>query len=122
MRIATTSDRLKQLMDYYDIKQKDISEKTGIKKSALSNYVAGTREPKTDAIMIISNAYDISPSWLSGFSEEMKPKTHEVLQDDNAIILASITTNPLMMEYVAKLMKLPEEKRQHIFDLIDMLS
>lgn len=44
--MATTAERLKEIMSIRDIKQSEIIEKTGINKGALSSYISGRYLPK----------------------------------------------------------------------------
>lgn len=72
MKRESTSTRLKQLMKIKKLRQADIVEKTGLGKSAISQYVSGKITPKQDKIYIIANAYNISPSWLMGYDIPME--------------------------------------------------
>ena len=45
MERKSSAERLKELMEYFGIKQNDLSNRTGIPKSAISMYVNGDRIP-----------------------------------------------------------------------------
>ena len=49
-RVATTADRLKQIMNEMDLRQIDISKQTGIRQGTISHYIAGRLSPKADAV------------------------------------------------------------------------
>lgn len=66
MKISDSKHRLKSLLRDSGDTQNEMARKTGLTKSAISNYINGTREPRQDAIYKISEAYDVSPSWLMG--------------------------------------------------------
>lgn len=66
-----TKYRLMELMSTLDIKQSDIAEKTGIPKSAISQYISGKRLPRQDKIAMIADAYGIEPAWIMGYSVPM---------------------------------------------------
>ena len=66
-----TKYRLMELMSTLDIKQSDIAEKTGIPKSAISQYVSGKRLPRQDKIAMIADAYGIEPAWIMGYPVPM---------------------------------------------------
>lgn len=70
-KISNSSDRLKEMMSYMSLKQSDIVTRTGITKSALSNYLHGTREPRQDQISKIADPYGINPAWLMGYDVPM---------------------------------------------------
>lgn len=66
-----TKYRLMELMSTLNIKQSDIAEKTGIPKSAISQYVSGKRLPRQDKIAMIADAYGLEPAWIMGYSAPM---------------------------------------------------
>lgn len=102
-----TSQRLKELMEYFRINQSDLANKTGIPKSSISMYVSGERKPKQDRITDIAEAYGVNEAWLIGypvpmmkdFSCEEGEKDSEILhkislltQRDKDIVLKIIDT------------------------------
>ena len=66
MKITDTKHRLKELLNETGDTQNEMARKSGLTKSAISNYLNGTREPRQDAIYKISVAYNVSPTWLMG--------------------------------------------------------
>lgn len=64
-------DRLVELMQYYNIRQVDVSEVTGISKSMLSMYISGKRTPHKDKLRILSEKYHVSIAWLEGYHVPM---------------------------------------------------
>ena len=66
MKITDSKHRLKQLLNDCGDSQNEMARKTGLTKSAISNYINGTREPRQDAILKISNIYKVNPAWLMG--------------------------------------------------------
>ena len=60
-------DRLIQVLREKNITPKELSEKTGIPKSSISQYMSGYAKPKQDRIYLISKALDINPTWLLGY-------------------------------------------------------
>lgn len=61
-------DRLKSAMNSKGIKAIELCEKTGIPSSAMSYYLNGRMEPKSDRLYIIAKALDVSEAWLLGYS------------------------------------------------------
>ena len=66
MKITDTKHRLKELLNETGDTQNEMARKSGLTKSAISNYLNGTREPRQDAIYKLSVAYNVSPTWLMG--------------------------------------------------------
>jgi len=72
--------RLKEVMDEQNINQKELCERTGIPKSAMSQYCNGYMLPKTDRLYMISSVFNVNPTWLMGLDV---PKDNNSL-DTNA--------------------------------------
>lgn len=66
-KIATSNQRIKELLSDLGVSQIEFCNKTGIKPSALSNYLNNNRVPRQDAISRIADAYNISPAWIMGY-------------------------------------------------------
>ncbi len=71
--MATTSERLREILSIRDIKQVEITEKTGISKGALSSYLSGRYIPKQDNIYKLAKVLDVNPAWLMGLDVPMEP-------------------------------------------------
>lgn len=76
MRKATTSERLKQIMNEENLKQVDIlnmslpyQKKLNIKmsKSHLSQYVNGKSNPDQNKLYLLGKTLNVSEAWLMGF-------------------------------------------------------
>lgn len=69
---STTSIRLQEIMKKRDIKQADLARLTGISRGAISNYVLGRYEPKSDIINKFAKALNCSEMWLWGYDVPMQ--------------------------------------------------
>jgi transcriptional regulator with XRE-family HTH domain len=56
------------------MKQSELCEKTGIPKSALSEYISGAYEPKQDRLFLMAQALNVDPVWLMGFDVPMEKR------------------------------------------------
>ncbi len=66
MKKDTFCNRLNKAMIMRNMKAVELSEKTGISKSSLSEYIKGKYEAKQKSIFKLANALDVSESWLMG--------------------------------------------------------
>ena len=74
---STTSIRLQERMQEKKIKQADLARMTGIGRGAISNYVLGRYEPKSDIISKLAKALDCSEMWLWGYDvPRERPQTN----------------------------------------------
>lgn len=68
------SKRLNIAIQKNGITQSELCTKTGIPKSAMSQYLAGYFEPKHDRLYVLAQALGVSEGWLMGYDipEERK--------------------------------------------------
>lgn len=80
INLDDTSARIKQAMEYRDIKQAELAQLTGISKGALSSYISGRYAPKQNNIYLIAQALSVSEAWLMGANVSMfkQPKSEAV--------------------------------------------
>lgn len=71
---AKCSVRLSQALAIRRMKQTDLCAKTGIPKSAISQYISGAFEPKQDRLALLAQALDVDPVWLMGYDVPMERK------------------------------------------------
>ena len=75
MKKVKSCDRIKEALRIRNMKQSELAEKTGLSKSAISQYVSGTIEPRQNAIYALSKALNVSEAWLMGFDISMARKS-----------------------------------------------
>lgn len=66
------SVRIAKALSIRGMKQSELCEKTRIPKSALSQYISGSFEPKQDRLFLMAQALDVDPVWLMGFDVPME--------------------------------------------------
>lgn len=69
---VSCAQRIRQGLAIRNMSQKDLCEKTGIPKSAMSQYCSGTFSPKQKRTMLIAQALDVSEAWLMGYDVPME--------------------------------------------------
>ena len=67
------SKRLKTAMKQNGISQSDLSFKTGIAPSSISDWLYGRYEPKQDKVFLLASALNVKPSYLLGFTPDEVP-------------------------------------------------
>ena len=72
MKTTDSKHRIKELLNLTQDSQNEMARKSGLTKSAISNYINGTREPRQDAIFYLSKAYNVNPAWLMGYDVPME--------------------------------------------------
>lgn len=90
--IDTFSNRLKTAMRIRNIKATELSSKTGIAKSSLSEYINGKYEAKQDGVYLLAKALNVNEAWLMGCNVPMERTTDDILKKIGAIPLSDIET------------------------------
>lgn len=74
---ALLKDRLSEALAMRNMKPIELAEKTNLSRSAISQYLSGYTEPKSDRIFKICQALDVSEAWLMGFDVSIERKSSE---------------------------------------------
>lgn len=77
-KIEEFNVRLNKALSFRNMKPVELSEKTGISESTISQYRSGYAKPKEKKLAIIANALDVNPSWLMGLDVPMNLPTLNV--------------------------------------------
>ena len=104
------SVRISKALAIRGMKQSELCEKTKIPKSAISQYVSGSFEPKQDRLFLIAQALDVDPVWLMGFDVPMEKEKK------------SSPSEPQLTEGEQTMLELfrmiPEDKQQLVLQMI----
>lgn len=61
------SRQLKKALDIRGMKAIELSKKTGIPKSSISQYMSGYTMPRLDKFFVIADTLGVDAKWLLGF-------------------------------------------------------
>lgn len=61
--------RLNQLMTEKNISQNKLAEMTGITQSSISDWANGKYKPRQDKVYLLSEALNVSPAYLLGYTD-----------------------------------------------------
>ena len=90
--VDTFANRLNKAMRIRNMKATELSEKTGISKSSLSEYINGKYEAKQNGIYLLAKVLNVSEAWLMGCDVPMEKEIdNELLKKIGAI---PISQNP----------------------------
>ena len=68
----TFAERLNKILKIRNIKPAELAEKSGVPKSAISQYLSGLYEAKQKNIDKLSKALDVNEAWLMGHDVPME--------------------------------------------------
>ena len=64
--------RIRRALDLRNMRQIELSVRTGIPKSAISQYCSGAFKPKQKRLFLIAQALDVDEAWLMGLDVPME--------------------------------------------------
>lgn len=70
--MESCAQRICKALSIRNMKQVDLAEKTGIPKSAISQYCSGAFKPKQQRLFLIAEALDVDEAWLMGLNVPME--------------------------------------------------
>lgn len=123
MQIASSNSRLKELLKIFGDTQADMVRKTGIEKSAISNYINGKREARQDKLILIANAYNVNPGWLMGLDVPMNNKSDLIEErSDNEKSEHDPEVVAKAMDFYKRYESLPPEMQKEFQDYLAFLQ
>lgn len=112
-------DRLREAMELRGLRAVDLVEKTDIPKGAISYYLAGRSQPKSDRIYLLARALDVNEAWLIGYDVPMQRSEAQKKNDQLAKLIAKMRTDSDFYETVAALANLTETQYRGVKQLLD---
>ena len=70
-KVSTFKERFNEALSVRGIKPIELSEKTGLSESTISQYRSGYAKPKDDKLVLLSNVLGVNPVWLMGLNVPM---------------------------------------------------
>jgi transcriptional regulator with XRE-family HTH domain len=105
-------------LDARQMRAVDLTERTGVPKSAVSFYLAGKSQPKADRLYQIARALDVSETWLMGYDVPMARSLESKKNDQLAKLVIRMRNDESLYNDVVALSELSEKQRQAVRQLI----
>ena len=115
---STTSERLAELMNYYNINQADLIKRTGIPKSSMSMYVSGQRKPPQNKLTVIAEAYNVDEAWLMGYDVPMKGLAENNSEEIGKVIGRLFTNDGKKLEQLIRIFDQLDPETRNAYILI----
>ena len=107
-------EQLQKIMKEKGITQSELCKRTGIPKSAMSQYISGAFKPKQKRTYLIAKALNVSEAWLIGMenAEQERREPQQINQDirlkkKKKEVIIAYRNNPHMQNAVDTLLSLP---------------
>lgn len=107
-------NRIREALSLRGMKQVELCEKTGIKKSALNNWLNQRWQPKQEPLYKMARALDVSELWLAGYDIPMERPAAQKEAEELADIILEIKEDPQLRRINSYLSKLSGSQRDII--------
>lgn len=121
-RNAELKDRLREALDFNNMRPIELSEKTGIPKSMVSYYLSGKSKPKADRIYDICKVLDVNEAWLMGYDVPMQKNEQNKKNDTIVGVVAMLRSDPEFFDLVSMMAELTPDQRASLKPVILMLN
>ena len=111
-------DRLRRAMDAKGMKAVDLCEKGNIPKSAMSYYLSGRQEPKSDRLYILAKLLDVSEAWLLGYDVPMDRTPDQKDADEMTALLRRIKNDREFKQLIFRINRLSPAQMEGIKTLL----
>ena len=108
-------DRFHKAMELRDIKPSELSERTGISLSTISQYMSGYSKPKTERTALIATALNVDPAWLMGFDV---PISRTISDED----IGNAFANDNLFEIINNISALSPQEKTHFTNYLQLLE
>lgn len=98
--------KLKLILEFKDIKQKDLATVLHISPSTLSGYINNGKQPDFDVVKRIASVLGVTTDYLLDYNDTSSDPPLSVSE----------------MSLITKLRALDKEKRELVFELVSMLG
>ena len=115
-------NRIREALSIRNMKQVELCERTGIKKSSVNNWLAQRWQPKQNSLMKMAQVLDVSEMWLAGYDTPMERPIAQKKSDELAQLIHSIRVNEELKDLVTSICTLNEEQRKTIKSMVNELS
>ena len=109
--IMECKDRIRMGLERKNMSQSELAKRTGLTKSAISEYLSGRYKPTQLPTYLISKALDVSEAWLMGFDVPMERIEYmevHITHDEKCIL--------------DKYKSLSDESKKQLTNYLDFLS
>ena len=115
-------NRIREALSLRNMKQVELCERTGIKKSSVNNWLAQRWQPKQDALMRMARVLDVSEMWLAGYDVPPDRPIEQKKSDELAQLIHSIRSDEALKDLIMSICTLNGEQRKTIKSMVNELS
>lgn len=114
----TVKNRLEEALQIRGMKQVDLVERTGIKKSSINGWVKNRYQPKHHAVYLLAQALDVSEMWLAGYDAPMERSPEQKKMDELAKLIHKLRKNEKLQSVCVNISMLDDDQLDAVDTII----
>ena len=112
-------NRIGEALSLRNMKKVELSEKTGLNKASISNWINQRYQPKQTPIFLMAKALDVSEMWLAGYDCPMERSEMQKKNDALTDIVVRLRSDEDFAIFCEKAGKLSPEQFASVKQLVD---
>ena len=120
--IYERKNRIAYALDLRNMKQVELSERTGLSKGALNNWVKQRWQPKQTPLMKMAKALDVSEMWLAGYDVPMERPTSQKKMDALHETIELLKKNERYFNLITNIISLSDDQLILIENMVNQLT
>lgn len=115
-------NRIREALSIRNMKQVELCERTGIKKSSLNNWLAQRWQPKQEPIMKMARVLGVSEMWLAGYDVPMERPAAQKKSDELTQLIFEIREDEDLKDLFSSICSLNDNQKETIKSMVNELS
>lgn len=115
-------NRIREALNIRNMKQVELCEKAGVKKSSLNHWINQKWQPKQAPLMKMARALDVSEMWLAGYDVPMERPVAQKKNDELTQLIFEVKENEDLKDLFTSICNLNSEQRNTIKSMVNELS
>ena len=115
-------NRIREALQIRNMKQVELSEKTGIAKGTINNWLNNRYQPKQTPLVKMAKALDVSELWLAGYDVPMERPVEQKKSDELAQLIHSMRKDDDLKNLFLSICSLTGEQRKTIESMVNELN
>lgn len=112
-------NRIREALSIRNMKQVELCEKAGVKKSSLNHWINQKWQPKQAPLMKMARALDVSEMWLAGYDVPMERPALQTKNDELAQLIMEIREDKDLQDLFTSIMSLTKTQYNAVKSIVN---
>jgi transcriptional regulator with XRE-family HTH domain len=112
-------NRIREALSIKNMKQVELSEKSGVDKAAINHYIKQRYQPKQNALFSMAKALDVNEMWLAGYDVPMERDVVDKNNSEVAALFDKLLRDKKLYNLTVNLTKLTDSQLTIIIKMVN---